>query len=185
MTIIGLIGLKRSGKDTFADYIVEKYGYEKYSFAGPLKDACKIMFCLNDEQIDGNLKEVIDPRFGISPRHMFQFMGTEVMRELFPKISEKYTVKESFWIHRFKIWYNDNKDKNIIVSDIRFQDEANAIKNLGGTLIKINNPRIQNIDNHKSEKDVDNLQYDYIINNDETIENYYNNIEKLMTSIVK
>jgi len=52
-------------------------------------------------------------------------------------------------------------------------------------LIKINNPRIQNIDNHKSEKDVDNLAYDYIINNDGTIENYYNNIEKLMTSIVK
>jgi len=93
MTIIGLIGIKRSGKDTFADYIVEKYGYEKYSFAGPLKDACKIMFCLNNEQIDGNLKEVIDPRFGISPRHMFQFMGTEVMRELFPKISEKIYSK--------------------------------------------------------------------------------------------
>jgi len=181
--IIGLISYKRSGKDTFADHIVKNYGYTKYSYAGPLKKACEVMFCLSEEQLDGNLKEVIDPRFGISPRQMFQFVGTEVMRELFPTISENYTVKESFWIHRFKIWYKDSNVKNLVVSDVRFPDEAQTIKDMGGILIKINNPHINNSDNHQSEKNIDELQYDHLIQNDSTLEDYYNNIDTLISQL--
>ena len=179
--IIGLIGLKRSGKDTFADYIVNKYNYEKYSFAGPLKKACQIMFCLSDEQVNGELKEDIDPRFGLSPREILQFMGTEIMRESFPKISENYTVKESFWIYRFKIWYEKSNIRNLVISDVRFQDEVEMIKNMGGIVIKINNPKLNNVavDVHKSEN-VDDLPYDYVIQNGGTFEEYYENIKKLV-----
>lgn len=44
MVLIGLTGKKRSGKDTTADYLVEKYGFSKMSFSTPLKDICKILF---------------------------------------------------------------------------------------------------------------------------------------------
>ena len=58
--IIGLCGKKRVGKDTFADYLVDNYNFDKYAFANPLKEACRIMFCFNDEQLYGDQKEDFD-----------------------------------------------------------------------------------------------------------------------------
>jgi hypothetical protein len=76
MSRIGLLGRSNSGKDTLADYLVKEKQYVKYSFANPVKEIAKIMFNLSAEQLNGNLKEVIDDRWGISPRVMFQRIGT-------------------------------------------------------------------------------------------------------------
>ena len=57
--IIGILGQKRNGKDTCADYLVEHYNFTKVSFADPIKQILKIMFDFNDEQLYGDKKELI------------------------------------------------------------------------------------------------------------------------------
>ena len=74
MPIIGLSGYKGSGKDTVADFLCEKYGFIKYGFADPIKEIAKIMFDFSEDE---TLKEVVDERWGISPREFYQKFGTE------------------------------------------------------------------------------------------------------------
>jgi hypothetical protein len=89
MECIGLLGQKGSGKDTLADYLVNNKGFVKYSFATPVKNISKILFNLSDEQLYGNLKEIIDDKLGISPRVIFQRLGTEFGQDLIYKLFNK------------------------------------------------------------------------------------------------
>ena len=72
MSLIACCGKKQVGKNTFAD---ECKGFIQYAFAKPLKDTCKVLFLLSDEQLYGNLKEIQDKRWGKSPREIMQQFG--------------------------------------------------------------------------------------------------------------
>ena len=65
--IIGLLGKKRSGKDTSGNYLIEKYNFVKYAFADPVKEICRILFDFSDEQLFGNKKEGVDFRWYLTP----------------------------------------------------------------------------------------------------------------------
>lgn len=193
MTIIGLCGNKRAGKDTFADHLITKYkGIQKYSFAGPLKKACRIMFCLNDEQINGPLKETLDERWGLSPRQMFQTFGTDLVRNQYSKLVPGTKLEEvgaAFWVYRFQIWYKqwkkNNPDKILIITDIRFPDELKVVKGMGGIIIKITRPSFILKDSHISEKNINNMSGDYDLINCNSLEEYKKKIEKIYLRVTK
>ena len=67
--IIGIAGYARHGKDSTADAIVKYFGFKKYALADVMKDACRIIFGWDERHLYGELKDVVDPRFGVSPRH--------------------------------------------------------------------------------------------------------------------
>ena len=75
--IIGITGHARHGKDSIADVIVREYGFQKHALADVMKDVMRIVFGWNDAHLYGDLKDVVDPAFGISPRHALQSFGTE------------------------------------------------------------------------------------------------------------
>ena len=93
--VIGITGLKRSGKDTIGGIFVKKYNYTRLAFADPLKNIVKIMFNFNNEQLNGDLKEVEDEYWNVTPRKTMQFMGDILrthMNELIPDINANYFV---------------------------------------------------------------------------------------------
>ena len=51
--IVGFLGNKGSGKDTCGSYLVEKYGYVRYAFGDPVKEVCKNLFNLSEDQLNG------------------------------------------------------------------------------------------------------------------------------------
>ena len=57
--IVGLLGLAGSGKGTVADYMVTEFGYEKQSFASPIKDITSTLF------VDIGSVWGLDNRFGL------------------------------------------------------------------------------------------------------------------------
>lgn len=180
--LIGIVGNKQSGKSTFADYLVDKYNFTTQAFADPIKNGVKIFFDFDDEQMEGVLKEIIDKRWGISPRQALQIIGTDIFREHLPNtVPGLKNLGNQFWIERFKIWYRRNKDKNIIVSDVRFPNEAKLIKDLGGDIVKVQRNSIKNEDNHISESLIDKIEYDSIIMNDFPLKIYYEHIDTLMS----
>ena len=183
--LIGLVGKKRVGKDTFADFLCKNHGYQKYSFAGPLKKACQEIFLLTDDQLETDLKEAVDPRWGITPRKIFQQMGTEVFRnEITTFFPEFKTIGGSIWIYRFKLWYQqqikENPKLKIVISDIRFEDEAMIVKEMGGLLVKIERDTKFGEDSHSSEQNIDKIKCDEYIKNDSTVGKYLCNIEKML-----
>lgn len=183
--IILVTGLKRSGKDTLADYLVNKLNYRRYAFADPIREVCKIIFDWTDEHFQGGLKETIDPYFGISPRQALQWIGTEgfqyKINEAFPLYNE--TVGRTIWVRKFLKWRERNKDiENIVIPDWRFPHERETIINDTDEeklFIRIHNNRITADDVHESEIHIPKLPVNFVISNNSTLNEFYKNIDKI------
>ena len=183
--IVGVIGKKRSGKDTIAEYLVEKHGFIRMSFADPMKIACKHIFYMTDEQMWGYGKEVIDPRYGVTPRKILQVMGTEMFQydiyKHIPELKEKVPPR-TLWVYRLMMEYEKIKNLKVVISDVRFQHEAEEILKVGGLLIKVIRPKFGfEEDNHASEKEIDDIHcYDTLMFNNGTIEELQVKIDDLL-----
>jgi ribonuclease HI len=156
--LIGLVGPRRVGKDTVADIILKYYPFIKTAFAEPLKQACRTIFRLTDEQLYGEAKEQVDPRWGVSPREILQKVGTELFRDYMPQV---LPIKD-VWIQTFKLWY-ENIQQPVIVTDVRFPDEAKTVKDLGGILIRIERPTESH--EHQSEQAHHEITTDFSLDN--------------------
>jgi dephospho-CoA kinase len=182
--IIAICGAKRSGKDVLAKYLINKYKYEKLSFAEPLKKAVKELFNFNDIQVGidedngmGNEKDIIDERWGITPRKALQFFGTEIMQykmnELIPNTNRGFFA--DILVSRII------PNKKYVISDLRFLHEYEKIKELNIIIIKVIRPSIINqcmYDDHISENEYEKIPCIDIINKG-SIEDYIENFELL------
>lgn len=184
--IIAVIGKKRSGKDTFANYLVNNYGFKKYGFGDPVKEICKLMFGFSQEQIDTDLKEEKDTRWNITPRETFQIIGTEFGRNFInQKLPNLNCYNEQFWIRKFELWYYKqiklNPNIKIVISDVRFLNEFECLKKLNAVFVKINR-HTGLIDNHISENNLNNIDIHNVnitIDNNQSIEDFYNKIQTM------
>ncbi len=184
--LIGIIGLKNSGKDTVGDYLVSEFSFTKYAFAHPVKQVCKTLFSLSDEQLEDRvLKEKVDTRWGISPREMFQRVGTDfgqfAIFKIFPELKKKLKYRE-LWVNIFEQWLKENSNLDIVVTDVRFKHEAKKIKDMGGHIIKINRDTGM-VDSHISESELNQISKDLIdfeIDNNYKLVDLYSQIDKII-----
>ena len=189
--IIGLSGKKFSGKDTCADFLVKEYNFEKIAFAFFLKEALKVLFAWDDHVFEPTEKEKKDKYWDICPREICQLLGTNFLRDtLSNKISHEFRLYNgeihysSFHIKRLNILVNEliKKKKNVVFTDIRFEDEFNYVKALGGKIIKIERDSVNDNEysEHISEQTIDKLNnFDYILKNNNTKESFYNEINEI------
>ena len=169
--LIGIIGKKQAGKDSVGNILTKYWGFKRYAFADPLKKGCQQFFDLSNEQVWGNDKEVIDERWGVSPRQLLQIMGSEISQfeigKLLPEFEKK--IGRSLWVKLFENYYINNKSKDIYVSDCRFKHEAEIIQSLGGQIWRVTRPNTSYSDSHISENELNNFKVDQIINNNSTL----------------
>ena len=181
VTCIGLAGWARSGKDTVADYLVENHGYTKMSFAAPMKEA---MYRLNP-RITVNEVQNTALRIGIdvygwdgikerSPdiRGLLQRFGTEVGREMFG---------QDFWV--------DTAIKEIpdgakaVFSDVRFPNEADAIKKLNGQVWRVNRLGVGPANDHASEHALNDYLFDEVLENSTTVNGLQFKVDTLLRNL--
>ena len=131
--LIGLAGKAGAGKDTVADYLWEKEGAIKIAFADALRAAGTAIFGLNPQNfLDRDMKESEVEYWGMTPRRMLQLLGTEATKPVFG---------DNIWLKRWFLSYSAVRDTDhVVVPDVRFDVEADAIRNLGGTIIHIARP---------------------------------------------
>ena len=167
--IIGFAGKARSGKDTAGKYLVDKYQFAHYYFAKPLKDAAKIMFHLTDKQVEQ--KEKPAEPWGKSPRELYQKLGTDVAR----------SIDVNVWVKGAEIFKKENPGRSIVITDVRFSNEAEWIRNQGGIVVYLNSETrgITNHTAHSSENGLKDSDIDIILQNDGTINELYEKIEEL------
>jgi hypothetical protein len=119
--IIGICGLAGSGKDTAADYLVARYGFEKISFATIMKKMLAVAGL--PEPTNRDDKEKLVEGFPFTWRHAAQTIGTEWGR---------MCLEEDIWVKLTMNSLDDSKD--YVVSDVRFDNEASAILAKGGII---------------------------------------------------
>lgn len=177
--IIGLCGCKRAGKDTVADYLVSKYPMQMRhaKISTVLKDTMRNLFHLRPEQLEGAEKEDIDPRYGVSPRKLMQFFGTEIMQIELQKIMPD--VGRSFWIRQFleREWpraQNAAGAKTLVISDLRFMHEYEELRRVDphALFIRIERSDAQP-DGHVSEHAYKDIPVEKVLRNDGTKHELY------------
>ena len=196
--IIAICGAKRSGKDVLAEHLVNKYNYERVAFANPLKVAVKNLFNFDDDQVgigkdEGtDRKDIVDERWGITPRAALQFFGTEIMQE---KIQELLpNMKRNFFANTLKNYIrnagNSENDKRYVISDLRFIHEHEMLLNMPNIsindimIIRVIRPsenRAKEQEPHISELEYVDIPYDIIMINNGTIDDYIRRFEQIIS----
>lgn len=184
ITIIGITGIKRSGKDTIGNYLTVNYGFVKLAFADVLKEACRIIFSFSDEQLYGNeLKDAIDEYWRHSPREILQKVGTELFRDTLPMICQN--IKNDIWVRAIEkkiLKMKNDGIRKFVITDIRFPNEAEFVKIYDGIIWKVirSNSIKDNNSTHISEVFIDALIADTEIYNDNDIKDLYRKIDNLI-----
>lgn len=174
--IIGLTGRKRAGKDSAAQIINQITNYESFnlSFAGPLKKAVSEVFGI---QITDQNKEIALPLWNATPRQLLQNVGDQ-LKTLYQDIFIRSMESRIHNINQFP----SPKDNLIIITDVRFNNEAEYVLSKGGVIIEINaDQRLgKRNDNHCSEDGIDQKYVDYVIYNNDDTKEFKQEIERLL-----
>lgn len=207
--IVGITGLISSGKDTVADYLCNHHNFTRLSFAGALKDAVSVIFSWDRELLEGNTsesrvwREEVDQWWAdrldiphLTPRWVLQYWGTEVCRTGF---------HEDIWIASLENKLRKIKS-NVVISDCRYPNELTAIKQKDGKVIRIERgpkpawyqhaviysrgpdapgwdiaaQRLKELGAHSSEYSSVGFDYDYIIENNGTINELHQKIKSII-----
>lgn len=130
--IIGLGHKARAGKDTIGLYLEDHRHFNRTAFAASLKEAVKIIYGWTDDHVYGHLKEVVDPFWNATPRDVLQKFGTEACRN---------NLRNDIWVKSVEKRLLDvGMDKDWVITDVRFPNEADAIKAWGGIVLKVHRP---------------------------------------------
>lgn len=154
--IIGLSGKRGTGKTTAADYLVKKYKAVKLSFADDLRALAKQIFPFSDLDFSSvGRKENPWKHYDWSPREFAIHLGE------FCRYHDR-----NYWLDRAMAKAKDDKTLYVF-DDTRFQNEAKAIKDKGGKIVRINryekhNPFGKNLD-LPSETDLDKYEFDFVV----------------------
>ncbi|QNO12686.1 deoxynucleoside monophosphate kinase [Arthrobacter phage Snek] len=140
--IVGMIGKKRVGKDTFASVLVEKYGYTKVAFADPLREAA---YALNP--IVGTFPLTVDGVMRVQEwryADVIDAIGYEAAKDYVPevrkvlqKLGQAIRAQDrDYWL-RAGITKAVEVGGPVVITDVRFPNEADAIRNAGGYLVRV------------------------------------------------
>lgn len=189
MIKIAISGKANSGKDTLAklclDALTDKYGLQfsggmiKAAFADPIKEIIKTMFPRTKRNVlygpSKNRSTIVDGAHKdgspLTYRALLQDLGTEVGRG----------YKESIWLDILDFKSEKAEKKNIglfIVTDVRFKNEFEHVKNNGYITIRIKrDSQLQMTHSSEMEQElIDDSEFDYVIDNNGTLDDLRRNV---------
>jgi hypothetical protein len=164
MKIIGLYGPQRVGKTTVAEaieHITKPHGWKRMSFAQPIREMLRPILPASALSPFADKDNPLRVLGGKSVRDALKLLGTEWGRDL---------ITNDIWINALLSRAEENKWDKIVIDDLRMDNEAHAIKSLGGIIVKIVRSHEMPVDTtHKSELQWPKWQADlYVVNTSPT-----------------
>lgn len=165
--IIGLTGLAGSGKDTVREILQGYHRFAGLALADPIRAMLRQLLqhsAIDTKWMDQReLKEATIPELGVSYRQLAQTLGTEWGRAVAPDLWIRIAQRH------IDLWRRIG-DAGVVISDIRFPNEADWVRSQGGQIWRIHRPDIARVRDHDSERGVDAITADYVIYNTNTLE---------------
>lgn len=161
--LVAFTGKPQSGKSTAVEYFIRTENRKKklVKFAQPLYDIQEFIYA----QVEPVFRRPDDFE---KDRKLLQWLGTEWGRE---------TISQNVWVDLWKAKVTDAMNDGYLVfcDDCRFDNEAQVIKELGGTIIRIlrDDQGEESAKKHSSEKGISDIYVDVVIENNGTFEEYY------------
>lgn len=171
--LIGVAGNgKRAGKDSFADVLVRHYGFKYYSLSAPIL----AHLCILNPLVTADL------RFA----EVFEEYGYEEAKDKFPEFRTlmvrygtdlgRKIFSDYIWVDECVAWVQQFKPEKLVIPNIRFANEIEMIKFLGGQIVYIHRPgNVPAIDGvtgkpHESDLSVKPSDCDVVIHNSGTLD---------------
>lgn len=210
MILLGMAGTAGSGKDAVADYLVQRYGFVKFSFSDSLYREVVAAFGLPDDSLlrDRATKEVPCSELMLvncrdldfvectvpvlreshskyqSPRQILQWWGTEYRRAQDP----------NYWIDQAEQWltrmfefpqYPEHRHQLFVNTSVRFPNEHAWVKELDGNVWHLRRDAAAPVAGHVSETPLPVLENEREIFNNYTLDYLYKGVDQLLTSGAK
>lgn len=198
--IIAFSGNKFAGKDTAAEALIRSYGFKRIGLADKLKDICSEVFEISRKDMDNpDLKEKqFSIPISINPTHIdsllttlqrdgyvfdydakyetifksFQGKNLKSIRDMLQVVGTdicRTYIKDDLWLTYIQNFIK-TFDGSVVITDARFKNERDYLKNLGAILILVKRPGLENTSSHISENQLgDDSEYDVVITNDDSI----------------
>ncbi|MFG3715816.1 hypothetical protein [Micromonospora sp. NPDC047730] len=163
--LIGLLGRARAGKDTVAGRLVERHGFRRYAFADALKEAALIAdpIVVPVDTVGGSLRL----------SHFVHSVGWEAAKEVreVRRTLQQFGVgirhlDPHFWVRVVMDEVSDPDGPAAVITDVRFPNEAAAIRAAGGKLVRVVRPGQDESDQHISEVALADWPVDHTLLND-------------------
>jgi hypothetical protein len=180
MQFIGITGKKQVGKDTFADALESK-GHKvlRFSFAKPMYDMLEVAFgpLPRLENGDYDKDAPIPTAGGRTLRYLLQTLGTEWGRTL---------VNTGVWVSIVKqrmALIGDATADYIVFTDIRYANEAEYVRSLGGQVIEIRRDGAPGGDTHTSESGIPAQLVGTVLHNNGSLSSYQSAIARMLKKL--
>lgn len=177
--IIGLTGYAGAGKSTVAAYLEREYAFAPIALADPIKAMLAALFAEADLDArwltDRAMKEQPSP-LGPSYRHLMQSLGTEWGRAV---------GGANFWLRvaQVKALQAQHRGDNVVISDVRYANEAAWVRAAGGRLVRIHRDALMPVRTHTSETEAESLATDMEVWNTASVATLHDQIDRLMTEL--
>lgn len=172
--LIGLGHRKQVGKDTAAEYLMKEYGFKRVASADQVKVLASIAFGLSADQLYGNQKEVVDKRWGKTPRQIMQEIG-QALRG----------IHQNIWAIKMLQRVDEllGAGEHVVVTDVRFPNEAKQLEERDGYLYRINrkstfDPNEKDI----SETSLDDWKWARELENNYELNHFYQQLDLIMSN---
>ena len=177
--IIGLAGYARAGKSTVAQMLADDFGFRQWAFADAVRESLEVL----NPIVGVTLKNPIEPLrlndviaaygwegykqsyWGQEIRRLMQHMWTEVGRNI---------IGEDSWVNKMPA------HRPMVISDVRMDNEAEAVRNAGGIVVLIERPGVTSLNKHESEKLPDKRFIEHVLVNDGSLGDLREGIHKIM-----
>lgn len=173
-SIIGLTGKKQSGKDTAASILIREYDFLSLAFADEIKAFIFKMYpMIREEHLWGEKKEEYIESLDTTPRKLMQSIG-EGMR----------TIDPAIWIRPISTDLFNNPHANIVITDVRHDNEIKLIRYLGGVIWNVKRYPYTMVDTNPSENSIT-LEPDGTLHNLGTLDDFYSVVRHMWKSYSK
>lgn len=181
--IIGLSGYGRAGKDSVADVLVERHRFQRVAFADKLRECAEALNPIVDVEFDADESKIPVRYLDAKERH-----GYNAAKEIYPEFRgtlQRLGTEVGRNILGGDIWVDATMnaldvERDYVITDCRFPNEAQAINRAGGLVVRVQRPGNGPANEHPSETALDDYQFDGVINNDGTLEDLATRVEDFL-----